>query len=122
MPYGRWHKSRPKPGRGPRARDPWHLAAPGGCPGATTTQPEITRRDLRTRSKEIMDAVQSCRSFTSHVSPDAFRADQDVTAEQEPDDQNDYDEHAEHARRTDILQRAEHEFTPVARPAVLHDR
>ncbi|MEU4386741.1 type II toxin-antitoxin system prevent-host-death family antitoxin [Promicromonospora sp. NPDC023805] len=27
-------------------------------------QPEITQRDLRSRSKEIMDAVQSGRSFT----------------------------------------------------------
>jgi antitoxin (DNA-binding transcriptional repressor) of toxin-antitoxin stability system len=29
-----------------------------------STQPEITQRDLRSRSKEIMDAVQSGRSFT----------------------------------------------------------
>ncbi|MER7251404.1 type II toxin-antitoxin system prevent-host-death family antitoxin [Kribbella sp. NPDC000426] len=29
-----------------------------------TGQPEITQRDLRTRSKEIMDAVQSGQSFT----------------------------------------------------------
>lgn len=28
------------------------------------TQPEITQRDLRSRSKEIMDAVESGRSFT----------------------------------------------------------
>lgn len=27
-------------------------------------QPEITQRDLRNRSKEIMDAVESGRSFT----------------------------------------------------------
>jgi prevent-host-death family protein len=27
-------------------------------------QPEITQRDLRTRSKEIMDAVQGGQSFT----------------------------------------------------------
>jgi prevent-host-death family protein len=27
-------------------------------------QPEITQRDLRTKSKEIMDAVQSGQSFT----------------------------------------------------------
>ncbi|NUR95151.1 MAG: type II toxin-antitoxin system prevent-host-death family antitoxin [Kribbellaceae bacterium] len=27
-------------------------------------QPEITQRDLRTRSKEIMDAVQNGQSFT----------------------------------------------------------
>ncbi|WP_129666051.1 type II toxin-antitoxin system Phd/YefM family antitoxin [Phytoactinopolyspora endophytica] len=29
-----------------------------------TAQPEITQRDLRTRSKEIMDAVASGSSFT----------------------------------------------------------
>lgn len=29
-----------------------------------SVQPEITQRDLRSRSKEIMDAVQSGRSFT----------------------------------------------------------
>lgn len=84
-----------------------------------TAQPEITQRDLRTKSKEIMDAVQSGQSFTvtrdghrigeliplrrrrrfvprgeftamsriaSDVSLDAFRADQDATAEQEQDD------------------------------------
>jgi antitoxin (DNA-binding transcriptional repressor) of toxin-antitoxin stability system len=28
------------------------------------TQPEITQRDLRSRSKEIMDAVEGGRSFT----------------------------------------------------------
>jgi prevent-host-death family protein len=28
------------------------------------TQPEITQRDLRNRSREIMDAVQSGQSFT----------------------------------------------------------
>jgi antitoxin (DNA-binding transcriptional repressor) of toxin-antitoxin stability system len=84
-----------------------------------TAQPEITQRDLRSRSKEIMDAVQGGQSFTvtrdghqigeliplrrrrkfvprsefaamsrtaSDVSLDAFRADQDATAEQETDD------------------------------------
>ncbi|MFI5966592.1 type II toxin-antitoxin system prevent-host-death family antitoxin [Streptomyces asoensis] len=84
-----------------------------------TAQPEITQRDLRTRSKEIMDAVQSGQSFTvtrdghrigelvplrrrrrfvpraefalmSRAAPDirldAFRADQDASAEQETDD------------------------------------
>ncbi|MBN3928191.1 type II toxin-antitoxin system prevent-host-death family antitoxin [Streptomyces verrucosisporus] len=84
-----------------------------------TAQPEITQRDLRSRSKEIMDAVQAGQSFTvtrdGHevgelvplrrrrrfvpraefaamsrtapgVSLDAFRADQDRTAEQEADD------------------------------------
>lgn len=82
-------------------------------------QPEITQRDLRNRSKEIMDAVQNGQSFTvtrdghrigelvplrrrrrfvprgefaamsrtaSDVSLDAFRADQQATAEQEADD------------------------------------
>ncbi|TQJ87955.1 type II toxin-antitoxin system Phd/YefM family antitoxin [Streptomyces sp. SLBN-31] len=29
-----------------------------------TAQPEITQRDLRTNSKQIMDAVQSGQSFT----------------------------------------------------------
>ncbi|MDI3390776.1 prevent-host-death protein [Streptomyces sp. B-S-A8] len=29
-----------------------------------TAQPEITQRDLRTRSREIMDAVQHGQSFT----------------------------------------------------------
>ncbi|WP_093712200.1 type II toxin-antitoxin system Phd/YefM family antitoxin [Actinacidiphila alni] len=84
-----------------------------------SAQPEITQRDLRNRSKEIMDAVQNGQSFTvtrdghrigelvplrgrrrfvprsefaalsrsaSGVSLDAFRADQDVTAEQETGD------------------------------------
>lgn len=82
-------------------------------------QPEITQRDLRTRSKEIMDAVQDGQAFTvtrdghrigeliplrrrrrfvprgefaamsrtaPDISLDAFRADQDATTEQEPDD------------------------------------
>ncbi|MFF6992635.1 type II toxin-antitoxin system Phd/YefM family antitoxin [Streptomyces sp. NPDC010273] len=82
-----------------------------------SSQPEITQRDLRTGSREIMDAVQSGRSFTvtrdGHrigeliplrrrrrfvpreefaamsrtapgLCPDAFRADQDAVAEQEP--------------------------------------
>lgn len=84
-----------------------------------STQPEITQRDLRNRSKEIMDAVQDGQSFTvtrdghrigeliplrrrrrfvprgefaalsrtaPDISLDAFRADQDMTAEQEADD------------------------------------
>lgn len=82
-------------------------------------QPEITQRDLRSRSKEIMDAVQDGQAFTvtrdghrigeliplrrrrrfvsrsefaamsrgaPEVSLEAFRADQDATADQEPDD------------------------------------
>ncbi|ELS53234.1 putative Prevent-host-death protein [Streptomyces viridochromogenes Tue57] len=32
--------------------------------GGMTAQPEITQRDLRTRSKEIMDAVQGGQAFT----------------------------------------------------------
>jgi antitoxin (DNA-binding transcriptional repressor) of toxin-antitoxin stability system len=84
-----------------------------------SAQPEITQRDLRNRSKEIMDAVQGGQAFTvtrdgyqigeliplrrrrrfvprsefaamSRSAPDislnAFRADQDATADQEPDD------------------------------------
>ncbi|MFF9505535.1 type II toxin-antitoxin system Phd/YefM family antitoxin [Streptomyces sp. NPDC014724] len=82
-------------------------------------QQEITQRDLRNRSKEIMDAVQDGHAFTvtrdghrigeliplrrrrrfvprgeftamSRTAPDisleAFRADQEATAEQRPDD------------------------------------
>ncbi|MFG2623906.1 type II toxin-antitoxin system Phd/YefM family antitoxin [Streptomyces sp. NPDC048473] len=82
-------------------------------------QQEITQRDLRNRSKEIMDAVQGGQAFTvtrdghrigeliplrrrrrfvprgefaamsrtaSDISLDAFRADQDATAEQRLDD------------------------------------
>ncbi|MBM9510458.1 type II toxin-antitoxin system Phd/YefM family antitoxin [Actinacidiphila acididurans] len=84
-----------------------------------TAQPEITQRDLRNRSREIMDAVENGQSFTvtrdghrigeliplrrrrrfvprgefaamsrtaSDVSLEAFRDDQDATAEQETDD------------------------------------
>ncbi len=87
--------------------------------GDMSGQPEITQRDLRTRSKEIMDAVQDGQAFTvtrdghrigelvplrrrrrfvprgefaamsrtaPDISLDAFRADQDATTEQEPDD------------------------------------
>lgn len=83
------------------------------------TQPEITQRDLRSRSKEIMDAVESGRSFTvtrdghqigeliplrrrrrfvarddfvamsrnaATIDLNAFRADQDATADQEVTD------------------------------------
>lgn len=93
--------------------------APRAIVDGMTAQPEITQRDLRTRSKEIMDAVQGGQTFTvtrdghqigeliplrrrrrfvprsefaamSRTAPDislnAFRADQDATAEQEPDD------------------------------------
>ena len=37
-------------------------------------------------------------------------------------EQDMYDEHAERARRLEILQRAESEFDPVTRPAVPHER
>ncbi|CAM5454603.1 hypothetical protein SCYAM73S_01257 [Streptomyces cyaneofuscatus] len=86
-----------------------------------SAQPGITQRDLRNRSKEIMDAVQNGQAFTvtrdghrigeliplrrrrrfvpraefselSRSSPDisldAFREDQDVTAEQAQDDRH----------------------------------
>nr|WP_131785046.1 prevent-host-death protein [Protofrankia symbiont of Coriaria ruscifolia] len=85
----------------------------------TSAQPEIIQRDLRNRSREIMDAVQGGQAFTvtrdghrigeliplwrrrrfvprsefaamsrsaPDISLDAFRADQDATADQEPDD------------------------------------
>ncbi|MDH6579837.1 type II toxin-antitoxin system prevent-host-death family antitoxin [Kitasatospora sp. MAP5-34] len=84
-----------------------------------TVQPEITQRDLRSRSREIMNAVEAGQSFTvtrdghqigelipirrrrrfvpreefaamSRTAPDialdAFRADQNATADQELDD------------------------------------
>jgi antitoxin (DNA-binding transcriptional repressor) of toxin-antitoxin stability system len=89
--------------------------APAAIVDGMTAQPEITQRDLRTRSREIMDAVQGGQTFTvtrdghrigeliplrrrrrfvprsefaamSRTAPDlsldAFRADQDATAEQ----------------------------------------
>ncbi|MER7787737.1 prevent-host-death protein [Streptomyces sp. NPDC097640] len=82
-------------------------------------KPDIAQRDLRTRPKEIMDAVQEGQAFTltrdgrrigelaplrhrrrfvprgefaamsrtaPDISLDAFRADQDATTEQGPDD------------------------------------
>lgn len=39
----------------------WHA---GRTMVVMTAQPEITQRDLRNRSKEIMDAVQSGQAFT----------------------------------------------------------
>jgi antitoxin (DNA-binding transcriptional repressor) of toxin-antitoxin stability system len=84
-----------------------------------TAQPEITQRDLRNRSKEIMDAVKGGQAFTvtrdghqigeliplrrrrrfvprsefaamsrtaPDISLDAFRTDQDATADQELSD------------------------------------
>jgi len=71
-----------------------------------SSQPEITQRDLRMRSKEIMDAVERGQAFTvtrdGHrigelvplrqrrrfvssapvIDADAFRADQDTAADQ----------------------------------------
>ena len=38
--------------------------APPATVDGITVQPEITQRDLRTRSKEIMDAVQGGQAFT----------------------------------------------------------
>ena len=70
-----------------------------------SAQPEITQRDLRTRSKEIMDAVENGQAFTvtrdgrrrrqfvprqefaamsgtaATVDLDAFRADQEAAAD-----------------------------------------
>jgi antitoxin (DNA-binding transcriptional repressor) of toxin-antitoxin stability system len=84
-----------------------------------SAQPEITQRDLRSKSREIMNAVQAGQAFTvtrdghqigeliplrrrrrfvprgefaamsrsaPDISLDAFRADQGITADQEPDD------------------------------------
>ncbi len=48
---------------------------------AMTAQPEITQRDLRNKSREIMDAVEAGQSF----SLDAFRADQDAATAPEMD-------------------------------------
>lgn len=86
-----------------------------------SAQPEITQRDLRNKSKEIMDAVQNGKAFTvtrdghrigeliplrrrrrfvpreefsamsrsaPDMSLDAFRDDQDITAEQGQDERN----------------------------------
>lgn len=44
----------------------WHevaRGAPGRYPARVTAQPEITQRDLRSRSKEIMDAVEHGQGF-----------------------------------------------------------
>ena len=41
----------------------WHAVARRAYHGAVS-QPEITQRDLRHRSKEIMDAVEGGQSFT----------------------------------------------------------
>jgi prevent-host-death family protein len=84
-----------------------------------TTHPEITQRDLRTRSREIMDAVEHGESFTvtrdgrrigeliplrhrsrfvsrqefavmsrnaPAINPDAFRADQDASQDNQAAD------------------------------------
>ena len=92
------------------------------CYAVNMSMPEITQRDLRSRSREIMDAVEHGQSFTvtrdghqigelvpirrrrrfvsrqefaamSRNAPisnlDAFRADQDATADHEDSDPND---------------------------------
>lgn len=97
----------------------WHAVAPSATVAGMSVQPEITQRDLRNRSREIMDAIQGGQSFTvtrdghpigqlvplrrrrrfvsrqefaamSRSAPgialDAFRADQDATAETYLDD------------------------------------
>lgn len=46
------------------ARTLWHTAACLGIMVGMSAQPEITQRDLRNRSKEIMDAVQHGKAFT----------------------------------------------------------
>ena len=48
------------------ARDLWHMArCSNRCYGISmSSQPEITQRDLRMRSKEIMDAVERGQAFT----------------------------------------------------------
>lgn len=43
----------------------WTARCSTGCYHAlVTTQPEITQRDLRLRSREIMDAVEAGQAFT----------------------------------------------------------
>jgi antitoxin (DNA-binding transcriptional repressor) of toxin-antitoxin stability system len=106
------------PGFGfPRWQRNWALpACSTGCYAVNMSMPEITQRDLRSRSREIMDAVEHGQAFTvtrdghqigeltpirrrrrfvsrqefaamSRNAPvsnlDAFRADQDATADHE---------------------------------------
>jgi predicted nucleic acid-binding protein len=99
------------------------------------SQPEITQRDMRQRSKEIMDAVEGGQSFTvtrdGHLIlrrrvdvaelPNEMAISAVTLAELSADlhqvrpnsEQDTYDEHAERARRLDVLQRAQHEFDPI---------
>jgi prevent-host-death family protein len=42
----------------------WHRVLHRRYDGGVSAQPEITQRDLRNRSKEIMDAVESGQGFT----------------------------------------------------------
>ena len=42
----------------------WHDVAPRATVNVMSVQPEISQRDLRMRSKEIMDAVERGQSFT----------------------------------------------------------
>jgi predicted nucleic acid-binding protein len=101
-----------------------------------TSQPEITQRDLRLRSREIMDAVERGQAFTvtrdgrsigelvplrqrrRFVSRAEFAAMSRTASVIDQDafraDQEVAAERAEErARRLDILQRAEHEFDPI---------
>ncbi|MGH3273966.1 MAG: hypothetical protein ACRDNZ_06515 [Streptosporangiaceae bacterium] len=84
-----------------------------------TAQPEITQRDLRNRSREIMDAVENGQAFT--VTRDGHRIGELIplrrrrrfVPRQEFAAMSRYDEYAERARRLDVLQRAENEFDPI---------
>jgi hypothetical protein len=99
-------------------------------------QPEITQRDLRNRSREIMDAVERGQAFT--VTRDGHpisELDRWVDGAELPaemaisavtlaelsagphevrgdDEQRAYDEGAERARRINVRQRAEADFDP----------
>ncbi len=140
-----------------------------GTMSAMPIQPEITQRDLRSRSKEIMDAVEHGQSFTvtrdghrigeliplrrrrrfvprqefAAMSRNAPSVDTNIVILRRridptelPDEmaisaitlaalsagphevrgngeQSAYDEHAERARRLEILQRVENEFDPI---------
>lgn len=43
---------------------PWHRVAPGATLVVVTASDSISQRDLRLRSREIMDAVERGSSFT----------------------------------------------------------
>jgi prevent-host-death family protein len=42
----------------------WHLVLPGAIVDEVSIYAEISQRDLRARSREIMDAVENGQSFT----------------------------------------------------------